>query len=171
MKKSIYAKCFALLLLAWLSTSCSVAVAQQAPTQYIMTPQELYEWEQGLNRRVEINSLLRSELEALQQELKESKTALQIAKQELAMLKIELGQSKALLAKQKGLLEQTEESYKRSRREPRQEIAAKVSNGTTLAGISYGRAYRLANTGIFLGLRLGYDWDADKSELWATVGW
>ena len=171
MKKSTLSKCLLLLVLAGLCASCSLCSAGQTPTQYIMTPQELSEWEKGLNRRMTINALLRSELEALQQELVESKAALQTAKAELAMLKIELGQSKALLAKQKGLLEQTEESYKKSRREPRQEIAAKVSNGTTLAGISYGRAYRLANTGVFLGLRLGYDWDADKSELWATVGW
>ena len=49
-------------------------------------------------------------------------------------------------------------------------MAAKFNNGA-VAGISYGRAYRLANTGVFLGLRLGYDWQEDKSELWATVGW
>lgn len=171
MKKSTLNICLLLLVLAWLSTSCSLAVASQNLTQYIVTQQELSEWERGLNRRVEINNLLRNELVMLQGELTTSQTELEKAKEELAMLKQELVTSKALLAKQKILLEQTEQSYKQSRKEPRQEIAAKVSNGTTLAGISYGRAYRLADTGIFLGLRLGYDWDADKSELWATVGW
>lgn len=171
MKKSTLGIFLLVLVLGLLCSSCSVCLANQNLKQYIMTQQELSEWEQGLNRRMTINELLRSELETLQQELSESKVALQIAKEELAMLKQELVTSKALLARQKELLEQTEESYKQSRKEPRQEIAAKVSNGTTLAGISYGRAYRLANTGVFLGLRLGYDWDADKSELWATVGW
>lgn len=171
MKKSTLSICLLLLVLAWLSTSCSLAAASQNLTQYIITQQELSEWERGLNRRVEINSLLRNELVMLQGELTASQTELEKAKEELAMLKQELVTSKALLAKQKILLEKTEQSYKQSRKEPRQEIAAKVSNGTTLAGISYGRAYRLADTGIFLGLRLGYDWDADKSELWATVGW
>ncbi|MBR5790690.1 MAG: hypothetical protein IKY40_03020, partial [Phascolarctobacterium sp.] len=97
--------------------------------------------------------------------------ALQIAKEELTMLRQELVTSKILLSNQSELLKQTEESYKKSRREPREEIATKVSNGTTFAGVAYGRAYRLADTGIFLGLRIGYDWDLDKSEIWATVGW
>lgn len=171
MKKSTYGKCFILLLLAWLCASCSVGLAAPSQKQYVIMEAELSELEQGLNRRMTINELLLSELVMLQQELKESQTALAIAKEELAMLKQELVTSKALLSKQSRLLEQTNESYKQSRKEPRQEIAAKVSDGTTLAGLSYGRAYRLANTGVFLGLRVGYDWDLDKSEIWATVGW
>ena len=169
MRRSRLAICLLLLLLAWACVSCSVSLAKEN-TQLVITHLELCEWEKGLNRRMTINALLRSELEALQQELVESKTALNLAKEELAMLKQELVTSKALLSKQTRLLEQTEESYKQSRKEPRQEMAAKVNDGA-VAGISYGRAYRLANTGVFLGLRLGYDWQEDKSELWATVGW
>lgn len=171
MKKSTLNKCFILLVLAWLCAFCSVGLAKQNQTQFIVTQAELSAWEMGLTRRMEINSSLKNELAMLQQELKESQTALAIAEEELVLLKQELVTSKALLSKQSRLLEQTEESYKKSRKEPRQEIAAKVSNGTTFAGASYGRAYRLANTGIFLGLRVGYDWDLDKSEIWATVGW
>ena len=171
MKKSTLNNCFLLLVLAWLCVFCSVGLAKESQTQFIVTQEQLSVWEIGLTRRMEINSGLKNELAMLQQELIESKAALQIAKEELTMLRQELVTSRILLSNQSELLKQTEESYKKSRREPRQEIAAKVSNGTTLAGVAYGRAYRLANTGIFLGLRIGYDWDLDKSEIWATVGW
>lgn len=171
MKKSILIKSLLLVLLAWLCVSCSVGLANEKPSQFIVTQAELSAWEMGLNRRMEINKSLKNELVMLQQELRESKVALEIAKEELATLKQELVTSKVLLSNQSILLKQTKESYMKSRKEPRQEIAAKISDGITFAGISYGRAYRLADTGIFLGLRVGYDWDIDKSELWATVGW
>lgn len=108
MKKSIYAKCLLLLVLAWLCASCSVAVASPQPSvDYKMM--STAQWEQlKLNHQSLVLRLseaklqattLRKQSEELNQRLAEAEKQLAISMQELQNSKLSLQSAKNLQEK------------------------------------------------------------------------
>lgn len=104
MKKSIYAKCLLLLVLAWLCASCSVAVAQQAPASenYKQVPIETWETlkqnHQSLVLRLQEAKLqattLQKQSDELNQKLEEAEKLLAVSMQELQKSKLYLQSAK-----------------------------------------------------------------------------
>ena len=119
MKKSIYAKCLLLLVLAWLCASCSVAVAspQQSVDYKMMSTAQ---WEQlKLNHQSLVLKLNEAKLQAttlnrqsqeLENRLTEVEKILTISEQELTKLNVSLQSAKNLQEKTRtSLSELTEE--------------------------------------------------------------
>ena len=120
MKKSIYAKCLLLLVLAWLCASCSVAVASpQTSVDYKMM--STAQWEQlKLNHQSLVLRLSEAKLQAttLQKQSDELNQRLEEAEKLLAVSMQELQNSKLSLQSAKDWQEKTRKSL--------QELTARI---------------------------------------------
>ena len=112
MKKSIYAKCLLLLVLAWLLTSCSLAVAsQQTSVDYKMM--STAQWEQLKQNHQSLVLRLseaKLQLEMLSKQSNELNLKLEEAEKLLAVSMQELQNSKLSLQSAKNLQEKTRTS-------------------------------------------------------------
>ena len=149
MKKSIYAKCLLLLVLAWLRASSSVAVAQQATVSENYKQVPITQWEtlkqnhQSLVLRLQEAKLQATTLQKQSQELEnrltEVEKLLTISEQELTNLNVSLQSAKNLQEKTRTSLSELTEQIEAERKK-QEAIQRRLRAQRTLAYFFLGLA-------------------------------
>lgn len=148
MKKSIYAKCLLLLVLAWLCASCSVAVASPQPSvdyKMMSTAQweQLKQNHQSLVLRLQEAKLqattLQKQSDELNQKLEEAEKLLAVSMQELQNSKLSLQSAKNLQEKTRTSLSELTEQIEAERKK-QQAIQNRLRVQRTFAYILLGLA-------------------------------
>lgn len=138
-----------------------------------ITAEQLTALEVRLNRLDEINKLSLTELQTLKRELAASQQALTAARKQSAELTAQLAALKATSKKQEVLLQTAEKSSavleKMQAKKTLNEYAVLIDDFNGIAGVAYGRYFRIGESSRYIGARASYNWDESQFGLWVSV--
>ena len=138
-----------------------------------ITPEQLTALESRLNRLDEINRLSLAELQTLKSQLAASQQALTEARKQSEQLQAQLAALKVTSQNQEALLQNAEKSSKAlektQAKKALNEYAVLIDDFNGIAGVAYGRYFRIGESSRYIGARASYNWDESQFGLWVSV--
>lgn len=138
-----------------------------------ITQEQLTALEARLNRLDEINKLSQAELTMLREQLAASQQALTEARKQSEQLQAQLAALKVTSQNQETLLRSAEKSSKAlektQAKKALNEYAVLIDDFNGIAGVAYGRYFRLGDSSRYIGARAEYNWDDSQFGLWVSV--
>lgn len=138
-----------------------------------ITPEQLTALESRLNRLDEINRLSLAELQTLKAQLAASQQALTEARKQSEQLQAQLAALKVTSQNQEALLQNAEKSSKAlektQAKKALNEYAVLIDDFNGIAGVAYGRYFRIGESSRYIGARASYNWDDSQFGLWVSV--
>lgn len=121
----------------------------------------------------EINRLSLAELQTLKAQLAASQQALTEARKQSEQLQAQLAALKVTSQNQEALLQNAEKSSKAlektQAKKALSEYAVLIDDFNGIAGVAYGRYFRIGESSRYIGARASYNWDDNKFGLWVSV--